>query len=843
MSKKIGRNELCPCGSGKKYKYCCGARKETATNSIVRSDKELTEFVLEKLSEDINFLANTMQWIIGPYGFQYCNDHLEELKSSYERDQLKTYVQEDRFGLYSMISKEKFIDVRKIRPYGSAKPEKQTDIMSLFREGKICVEGHQIELFHEYIINHLSKRFADYLYVPSDLAMDGQTFGAFARRGYDFLLVITLYLELQLGVHVYLNYIDSKELTENVKKIYSVYLSIEEMPETELLNVGLCQMLKRYIETIGDISANYKAEDDLSLYYSIGAFDKKQYEERRKLINADDVNYIAYLLCLVSATCFNKSIFYDRATFLFPECDVVKYLSGLEAIIKVYEDKKENEIINPREIFEEEFVKENDLKETKLERRDIYHTAVFLFMDEKFGMSNGTKPHDLVYEDVDDINGDDYDEGGVPRNNNPAIKSTRITKKKKLRMEIYNALNGKSFVLRYFKDNKEDIEHPIVVAQYPILPWLSSGKENTLHIRPFDWTPRDFKDLLEEDTYRRQEFLTMEYRLTTIPVNCIEEYLNPDIFYSWDERNRLLILMQKQNESLIKQMQLNQELVRSLSHSAANYLDSEKLTQTGLELQKAEINKPTLDQLHIDGLSLILQSEQEMFLARQLNSLVWRCSADVESLIQQIRGGLSKEEGLSILEPVEFAIKTVIARVLFRNDDRRGEFIRSKLKKSKEEIIEMQSSFMTDVLAVGDIKKTTLKWWNKYVGVFEINISPVWDTLKVIKGKAFYDLVTEIVTEQILNALSHGDVEKGVELFLGQADESRGRPRWTYIKCRNERGKEYNGGKQVGISSLNETITMLNSNKRGIEIDCSEEVFINTTWLIANLVRPLRKEV
>ena len=23
-SKKVGRNELCPCGSGKKYKQCCG---------------------------------------------------------------------------------------------------------------------------------------------------------------------------------------------------------------------------------------------------------------------------------------------------------------------------------------------------------------------------------------------------------------------------------------------------------------------------------------------------------------------------------------------------------------------------------------------------------------------------------------------------------------------------------------------------------------------------------------------------------------------------------------------------------------------------------------------------
>ena len=23
--KKVGRNELCPCGSGKKYKKCCGS--------------------------------------------------------------------------------------------------------------------------------------------------------------------------------------------------------------------------------------------------------------------------------------------------------------------------------------------------------------------------------------------------------------------------------------------------------------------------------------------------------------------------------------------------------------------------------------------------------------------------------------------------------------------------------------------------------------------------------------------------------------------------------------------------------------------------------------------------
>ena len=28
MSKKIGRNEPCPCGSGKKYKHCCMQKEQ-----------------------------------------------------------------------------------------------------------------------------------------------------------------------------------------------------------------------------------------------------------------------------------------------------------------------------------------------------------------------------------------------------------------------------------------------------------------------------------------------------------------------------------------------------------------------------------------------------------------------------------------------------------------------------------------------------------------------------------------------------------------------------------------------------------------------------------------------
>jgi hypothetical protein len=45
---KVGRNDPCPCGSGKKYKYCC-LRKETTTKSEVISGDRARSQVMEKL--------------------------------------------------------------------------------------------------------------------------------------------------------------------------------------------------------------------------------------------------------------------------------------------------------------------------------------------------------------------------------------------------------------------------------------------------------------------------------------------------------------------------------------------------------------------------------------------------------------------------------------------------------------------------------------------------------------------------------------------------------------------------------------------------------------------------
>lgn len=57
--KKVGRNDLCPCGSGKKYKNCCGKNNVITMESLI--EKELTNvqvdllsFALENYEEEVN---------------------------------------------------------------------------------------------------------------------------------------------------------------------------------------------------------------------------------------------------------------------------------------------------------------------------------------------------------------------------------------------------------------------------------------------------------------------------------------------------------------------------------------------------------------------------------------------------------------------------------------------------------------------------------------------------------------------------------------------------------------------------------------------------------------------
>ena len=58
MTEAIGRNEPCPCGSGKKYKKCCGAKEAVSITHVIESEidelqKKLLHFALNHFEEEI----------------------------------------------------------------------------------------------------------------------------------------------------------------------------------------------------------------------------------------------------------------------------------------------------------------------------------------------------------------------------------------------------------------------------------------------------------------------------------------------------------------------------------------------------------------------------------------------------------------------------------------------------------------------------------------------------------------------------------------------------------------------------------------------------------------------
>jgi hypothetical protein len=58
MTEAIGRNEPCPCGSGKKYKKCCGAKEAVSITHVIESEiddlqKKLLNFALNYYEEEI----------------------------------------------------------------------------------------------------------------------------------------------------------------------------------------------------------------------------------------------------------------------------------------------------------------------------------------------------------------------------------------------------------------------------------------------------------------------------------------------------------------------------------------------------------------------------------------------------------------------------------------------------------------------------------------------------------------------------------------------------------------------------------------------------------------------
>lgn len=51
MNDKIKRNDPCPCGSGKKYKKCCGQKKSMSNRKTSVIDSSASNSLLDRISK------------------------------------------------------------------------------------------------------------------------------------------------------------------------------------------------------------------------------------------------------------------------------------------------------------------------------------------------------------------------------------------------------------------------------------------------------------------------------------------------------------------------------------------------------------------------------------------------------------------------------------------------------------------------------------------------------------------------------------------------------------------------------------------------------------------------
>ncbi|MGD8995950.1 MAG: SEC-C metal-binding domain-containing protein, partial [Syntrophobacterales bacterium] len=83
--RKIGRNEPCPCGSGKKYKKCC-LRKHEKIKDLLRGSVEFQEPEPEE--------EGPPEYVVKGFDLLAANNYQEAI--SYASDLISTYPEDDR---------------------------------------------------------------------------------------------------------------------------------------------------------------------------------------------------------------------------------------------------------------------------------------------------------------------------------------------------------------------------------------------------------------------------------------------------------------------------------------------------------------------------------------------------------------------------------------------------------------------------------------------------------------------------------------------------------------------------------------------------------------------------
>ena len=805
-------------------------------------EKSQVGFVKDCLNRDISYLRFLINEILENYN----NQQEFKLYDAMQRDgsliwsRVNDFIINDELDIqfrWNLYNKEYDYSNMVLAPYDPRimPPESNTDIYTEYVNGKLTL--FQVVLFHEYIVRYLLNRFEEYRFLPENILRNENCLTTIYHKGFDILFAIAINLELQLGVHlVFQNaFSDSRISVEAGDDWFIKIFPCFNSEKYYLLPLGTKILMNSYMKTIDSIMENYNPYIEFNAVYK----NNRKYDEEIKSIaeivymnlpqrNGFFLDYKNSLRAMcVGLLCGDdqdRKDLFMRSLQLCTQMDYLKMVEGISRAEDIFNTTKNAH-----------WSKEDYIK--------CYHEAVFYLFDEKNGVNFGSYPVDLIYVDDDAYDALKSDNGFYRKN--PSFRERFYYDYRHMRLEVFEMLGGTSFTWK--------TENGTVKGIYPLIPFYADHNLRITIKHPTEkatnYTRRNYlyNNNNIESIEERQEYLGFVKEIDEIPVACFKEYMTASVFYNWLKQKESIRIIQQQNEqltqtnnSLNRHIALNQELLRSLSHSSANYLNSGKLAKTGTKLYTAVRDNPTLEELHLDGLLLLLQSDSETFLRRRLDSLVIRCSANGAELKENIREGVSRDKGVAITSPLDYAIKTILSRIVTRDDDIRSKAIRDKLDKTDDEWTELRNDFIINVLAKGE---SILQWCNTNICVINYTASNSWKKIKILEQRPLYDLIVEIVTEQLLNAFSHGDLNKGINITFNESDiirrKGRSIPTWYNIQTINVPGKIYKGGKHTGIETLNTTLLLLNENIRGVEVIENTNSYKMVAWLEEDLLRPL----
>ena len=573
--KKIGRNDPCPCGSGKKYKHCCLVKEKTnihekemndlmdyclkkgmpvktinLTDNLIKippkeeikcryklSYVSETNFVKSRLREDVLFFFFMLSDVLYSNNKKFIEiDRNIDVSSDNYDDIVRDNVRADFLGEVKKIRKE-ITDApnfkRLTKPFETYNTKENLDAVTLYKDGKISF--FQVLTFHYYLIEWLSCRFNEYRYIPASGEIEGNLYGLNQHRGFDYVLAMAINLEMQLGIHIIIEDVLGKKKLRNPSGEELYFPQLEYVIEPVSLNrmqFGSRYLLFTYFQMIESVGGDYKPEDELLSLYKQTSMTELDCKERMATLSKDNkqpshyyYDYLSALKCMCIALIhedYARNDLFSHSLSLCSQIDYIKTIYGIESLYSLFnKSMKEHFKMNEEDLI------------------DVYHSAVFYFLDEKNGLANGLFPDDLVYMDSDrEVNPLESTHNKYYLKN-PAINEIYYFDHNHFRIDIYELLEGRFIPIYYDKE---------IVCSVPILPFIFN--KGTMDIEEMKFVNYPKYSIYDHNIRIRQELIGMFREITDIHVSEIREYLSPTTFYSWLNNNSLRQQLKELNKTI-----------------------------------------------------------------------------------------------------------------------------------------------------------------------------------------------------------------------------------------------------------------------------------------------------